>query len=80
VIPDQNRYEYLTALTRSCDKLYRALDAGSRQQAWRAVRDAHGWLHRTEELARAHDAMYFTLRGRSGEGQPISTTPIRSMR
>jgi hypothetical protein len=71
VIPDQYRYEYLTALTHSCDELYRGLDASSRQQAWKAVRDALGWLHRIEELAKRHPD-YFTLRGRSAEGRTMA--------
>jgi hypothetical protein len=41
--------------------------AGHRQAAWKAVRDALGWLHRIEELAKNHPG-YFTARGGSAEG------------
>jgi hypothetical protein len=67
VIPDQYRYQHLTALTRSCDELYRALHGDHREGAWKAVRDALSWLHRTEELAK-RDPGYFAARGSSDLG------------
>jgi hypothetical protein len=71
MIPDQCRYQYLTALTGSCDELYHALDGGHRQAAWKAVRDALGWLHRIEELAK-NDPGYFAQRGSSDAGKTMA--------